>query len=61
MPVLPKKYGVRLVHYRGQPFGLFIFEGVGRWSGTLQEAEDKAKEYRERNPDGYYCEEELTD
>lgn len=56
-----KRYGVKLVHYKGQLINLFIFEDDKVWSGTLLEAREKIKEYERRNPGGYYCEEEVAD
>lgn len=56
-----KRYAVKLVRYKEQPFEMFVFEEDKVWSGILLEAREKIKEYERRNPGGYYCEEELAD
>lgn len=50
-----KKFGVKLVRYKGQDFGMWVYADVGRFETTDErEAYDRKSVSENHNPDGYY-------
>jgi hypothetical protein len=49
-----KKYGVKLLSYKGQALDLMVWSHHTIFSDNVQEAIIKRDEFADRNPDGVY-------
>lgn len=56
-----KKYGVKLVLYRGQKFDMWVYDEGRFETDDEQKAQEVADQYKSKNPFGCYCVEEIKD